>query len=244
MTIKSCKTAAAAKRQARKLFGDDWEQKYTITGSDEAGYDIVLHVPGAPAPVADATAVHVIDPDRREAEAGDEAPEAPEAEGEAEAEAEAEAEGEGEAEEASAAAAFKGDRLKARKADYVKHKHCGDELATAVAGVETGVLLGAAEGLGVGVAKWAHLNNGQRRMNCGNVLRTMIKKADETRRAEILEVLRALPRKVEVRVLRNGRPVKRCETLAEAEAFIAESLAKVKEGEQAPTFKTEDVVVA
>lgn len=251
--MKAYKNVAAAKRAATIAFGKGWEDKYDVVPVNydgEEGFDLKLKAPS----IGDVVQAEC---DARNApEVGAPIPDEPEV-GDDEAEDDVDGEGdtvdsaegdtvdsaeEGEPEEdAPAVNAFKGDRLKARKAAYVKHKHCGDDLATAVAGVETGVLLGAAEQLGVDVAKWSHLNNGQRRMNCGNVLRTMIKKADADRQAEILEVLRNLPRKVEVRVLRNGRPVKRCEDQAAADAFIAEMVAKVKEGEQAPVFKTEDV---
>ena len=71
------------------------------------------------------------------------------------------------------------------KADYAKNGgSCGDELATALAELSKGDdgkldperLADIASQNGIDLARWAHLNIGQQRMNLSNVLRGKIKK--------------------------------------------------------------------
>ena len=66
---------------------------------------------------------------------------------------------------------------------------CGDEVATALAGVDHEALFQFAATVGIDVAKYDHLNAGQKRMNVGNRLRNLVKKGEVT-----VEQLAALPR--------------------------------------------------
>ncbi|MDV7391590.1 hypothetical protein RZS08_09565 [Arthrospira platensis SPKY1] len=66
---------------------------------------------------------------------------------------------------------------------------CGDEVATALAGVDHEALFEFANSVGVETAKYDHLNAGQKRMNVGNRLRNLVKKGEVT-----VEQLAALPR--------------------------------------------------
>jgi len=55
---------------------------------------------------------------------------------------------------------------------------CGDDVSTALAGVELEALIKFAKANGVDTDKYAHLNNGQKRMNIGNRLRNLVKKGE------------------------------------------------------------------
>ena len=66
---------------------------------------------------------------------------------------------------------------------------CGDEVATALAGVDHEALFQFAATVGIDVAKYDHLNAGQKRMNVGNRLRNLVKKGGVE-----VAALAALPR--------------------------------------------------
>ena len=66
---------------------------------------------------------------------------------------------------------------------------CGDEVATALAGVDHEALFQFATTAGIDVAKYDHLNAGQKRMNVGNRLRNLVKKGEVE-----VAALAALPR--------------------------------------------------
>ncbi len=85
---------------------------------------------------------------------------------------------------------------------------CGDEVATALAGVDHAALFEFADSVGVETAKYDHLNAGQKRMNVGNRLRNLVKKGEVT-----VEQLAALPRAPE-----PVKPVKEAANAEEAEA--------------------------
>lgn len=64
-------------------------------------------------------------------------------------------------------------------------KNNGDEVAQLLAGATPAAVVAAAEQLcgfkdGELLAKYAHLNNGQRRMNAGNRIRSQVKKGEVT----------------------------------------------------------------
>lgn len=69
-------------------------------------------------------------------------------------------------------------KMGALRGKYGKDANCGDEVAAALKGAELGALLDFAENHGIDVAKYAHLNNGQKRMNVGNRIRALVKKGD------------------------------------------------------------------
>jgi hypothetical protein len=75
---------------------------------------------------------------------------------------------------------FRGDRLKARKENYVGKRHNGDELAVAMIGMTPKqVVAYASYKLGMDlVGAYAHLNDGQKRMNAANRLRGAINRGD------------------------------------------------------------------
>ena len=81
---------------------------------------------------------------------------------------------------------------------------CGDEVATALAGVDHEALFQFAATVGIDVAKYDHLNAGQKRMNVGNRLRNLVKKGEVE-----VATLAALPRAPE--------PVKATKEAANAE---------------------------
>ena len=81
---------------------------------------------------------------------------------------------------------------------------CGDEVATALAGVDHEALFQFAATVGIDVAKYDHLNAGQKRMNVGNRLRNLVKKGGVE-----VATLAALPRAPE--------PVKATKEAANAE---------------------------
>lgn len=132
-----------------------------------------------------------------------------------------ESDGEGEAAEESGAdedaePAFKGERLRQRKEQYVGKRHCGDEVATALAGATLQSILALTVDLGLYNPKWATLNPGQQRMNAGNRIRGWLKKNEGQE-----SVFSKLARKpTEFQVMRNNRPVKRCESLEAAQRWM------------------------
>lgn len=75
------------------------------------------------------------------------------------------------------------------KKEYGKPAHCGDEMALAFAGfvqdeeggLDLGKLAQVAGANGVDLKRWSHLNNGQKRMNLGNVLRGLIRKGTDVK---------------------------------------------------------------
>ena len=85
---------------------------------------------------------------------------------------------------------------------------CGDEVATALAGVDHEALFQFAATVGIDVAKYDHLNAGQKRMNVGNRLRNLVKKGEVE-----VATLAALPRAPE--------PVKATKEAASAEGAEA-----------------------
>jgi len=123
---------------------------------------------------------------------------------------------------------FHGRRLAERRKEYVGGKHCGDEIATALAGAELGALIEWAEAHDIPVR--GH-NNGQIRMNLGNRIRGLYKKwaAEEdtaAAAADLVAVLGRMPRTTKYQVLRTtktGKTVvaKACDSKAEAEAWAA-----------------------
>ncbi len=72
---------------------------------------------------------------------------------------------------------------------YGKEGNCGDEVAQALQGVSLEALTEFAAGQEVDVAKYDHLNPGQRRMNIGNQIRRLVKEGDVT-----IDQLEALPK--------------------------------------------------
>ena len=112
--------------------------------------------------------------------------------------------------------AFKGERLRQRKEQYVGKRHCGDEVAVALAGATLQSILALTVDLGLYNPKWATLNPGQQRMNAGNRIRGWLKKNEEQE-----SVFSKLVRKpTEFQVMRNNRPVKRCESLEAAQRWM------------------------
>ena len=147
--------------------------------------------------------------------------EAGEAEGDEEAD---EVEGEGEEEPR-----FNGERLRQRKVNYVKQRHCGDTVATALAVTTLDAILALTRKLGLYNPAWEGLaNDGQRRMNAGNRIRAWAKKAENAEAAA--EELANLPVKPgDWNVLRDGRPVRRFKgdnAKTSAEEFAAEQTGK------------------
>ncbi len=120
---------------------------------------------------------------------------------------------EGEEEES----AFKGERLRQRKEQYVGKRHCGDEVAQALAGATLQSILALTVDLGLYNPKWAVLNPGQQRMNAGNRLRGWLKK-NEGQEAVFKKLVK---KPAEFQVLRNGRPARRCESREAAERWMA-----------------------
>jgi len=113
--------------------------------------------------------------------------------------------------------AFKGERLRQRKEQYVGKRHCGDEVALALAGATLQSILALTVDLGLYSPKWAVLNPGQQRMNAGNRLRGWLKK-NEGQEAVFKKLVK---KPAEFQVLRNGRPAKRCESREAAERWMA-----------------------
>ena len=152
-------------------------------------------------------------------EEADEEAEGEEAEGE-------EAEGEeAEGEEGANGSTFRGERLRERKAQYVKQRHCGDTVAYALAQATLPAILRLTRGLDLYNPKWESLNAGQQRMNAGNRIRAHIRKEEKAGNtdtvAAIMQSLADIEKKPqEFRVLRNGRPVKRCATNEEAMTWM------------------------
>lgn len=130
-------------------------------------------------------------------------------EGEEEEDADKEGEEEG--------SAFKGERLRQRKEQYVGKRHCGDEVAQALAGATLQSILALTVDLGLYNPKWAVLNPGQQRMNAGNRLRGWLKK-NEGQEAVFKKLVK---KPAEFQVLRNGRPARRCESREAAERWMA-----------------------
>lgn len=71
-----------------------------------------------------------------------------------------------------------GGKMHALRGKYGKDANCGDDVAEALKGADLDALLVFAAGNGIDVDKYAHLNNGQKRMNVGNRLRAMVKKGE------------------------------------------------------------------
>lgn len=71
-------------------------------------------------------------------------------------------------------------KMTALRGKYGKDANCGDGVAEALKGADLNALLDFAENHGIDVAKYAHLNNGQKRMNVGNRIRAIVKKGDLT----------------------------------------------------------------
>lgn len=113
--------------------------------------------------------------------------------------------------------AFKGERLRQRKEQYVGKRHCGDEVALALAGATLQSILALTVDLGLYNPKWAVLNPGQQRMNAGNRLRGWLKK-NEGQEAVFKKLVK---KPAEFQVLRNGRPARRCESREAAERWMA-----------------------
>ena len=138
----------------------------------------------------------------------------------------------GESAEPTGRAPFRGDRLKANKAQYVKQRHCGDDVATALDTATLEGVLQQTRDWGLYNPKWEVLNDGQKRMNAGNRIRAYIKKAKDEDKADLLAALRNLPQKPEEwHVMRNGNPVARRASKAEAEAEMALMKAKPSSGD-------------
>jgi hypothetical protein len=66
---------------------------------------------------------------------------------------------------------------KSYKQAYGKSANNGDEVATHLKGVELTILRHLAADMGINWT-WDHLNPGMQRMNCGNRIRTLLKKKD------------------------------------------------------------------
>ena len=67
--------------------------------------------------------------------------------------------------------------LRSKKYDKTNGSvNCGDAIALALAGVDFDALMTFAAQVGIDTAKYDHLNAGQKRMNVGNRLRTLVKK--------------------------------------------------------------------
>lgn len=112
--------------------------------------------------------------------------------------------------------AFKGERLRQRKEQYVGKRHCGDEVAMALAGATLQSILALTVDLGLYNPKWATLNPGQQRMNAGNRIRGWLKK-NEGQESVFSKLVR---KPTEFQVMRNNRPVKRCESLEAAQRWM------------------------
>ena len=112
--------------------------------------------------------------------------------------------------------AFKGERLRQRKEQYVGKRHCGDEVAVALAGATLQSILALTVDLGLYNPKWATLNPGQQRMNAGNRIRGWLKK-NEGQESVFSKLVR---KPTEFQVMRNNRPVKRCESLEAAQRWM------------------------
>lgn len=56
--------------------------------------------------------------------------------------------------------------------------HCGDELAATFASLDASQWPLVAKQNGIDFNRWSHLNNGQQRMNLGNVLRGKLRRGD------------------------------------------------------------------
>lgn len=67
---------------------------------------------------------------------------------------------------------------------------CGDEVAVALAGAKFEALVEFAKTVGIDTSKYDHLNPGQKRMNIGNKLRTLVRKG-ELSVAELAAIERA-----------------------------------------------------
>lgn len=67
---------------------------------------------------------------------------------------------------------------------------CGDEVAVALAGAKFEALVEFAKTMGIDTSKYDHLNPGQKRMNIGNKLRTLVRKG-ELSVAELAAIERA-----------------------------------------------------
>ena len=112
--------------------------------------------------------------------------------------------------------AFKGERLRQRKEQYVGKRHCGDEVAVALAGATLQSILALTVDLELYNPKWATLNPGQQRMNAGNRIRGWLKK-NEGQESVFSKLVR---KPTEFQVMRNNRPVKRCESLEAAQRWM------------------------
>ena len=124
--------------------------------------------------------------------------------------------GESDAGESEGEPAFKGERLRQRKEQYVGKRHCGDEVAVALAGATLQSILALTVDLGLYNPKWATLNPGQQRMNAGNRIRGWLKK-NEGQESVFSKLVR---KPAEFQVMRNNRPVKRCESLEAAQRWM------------------------
>ena len=124
--------------------------------------------------------------------------------------------GESDAGESDGEPAFKGERLRQRKEQYVGKRHCGDEVAVALAGATLQSILALTVDLGLYNPKWATLNPGQQRMNAGNRIRGWLKK-NEGQESVFSKLVR---KPAEFQVMRNNRPVKRCESLEAAQRWM------------------------
>lgn len=129
---------------------------------------------------------------------------------------EADAGEESDAEESEGEPAFKGERLRQRKEQYVGKRHCGDEVAMALAGATLQSILALTVDLELYNPKWATLNPGQQRMNAGNRIRGWLKK-NEGQESVFSKLVR---KPTEFQVMRNNRPVKRCESLEAAQRWM------------------------
>lgn len=112
--------------------------------------------------------------------------------------------------------AFKGERLRQRKEQYVGKRHCGDEVAVALAGATLQSILALTVDLELYNPKWAALNPGQQRMNAGNRIRGWLKK-NEGQESVFSKLVR---KPTKFQVMRNNRPVKRCESLEAAQRWM------------------------
>lgn len=84
-------------------------------------------------------------------------------------------------------------KMSALRGRYGKDANCGDGVAAALKGADLDALTEFANLHGVDTDKYAHLNPGQRRMNIGNRLRTMVKK-EEISIAQLEGIARAEPK--------------------------------------------------
>ena len=86
----------------------------------------------------------------------------------------------------------------------------------ALAGATLQSILALTVDLGLYNPKWATLNPGQQRMNAGNRIRGWLKK-NEGQESVFSKLVR---KPAEFQVMRNNRPVKRCESLEAAQRWM------------------------